>query len=548
MKKFKNIVMILVLLLSLGGLVFGIFTIKRNMNHPSEMSSNVEVPEKPSAEEPPEKPADEMKKHDEMQQQSMTNISTTDYLVLGVFSLIFSLDLMYLILSKLNSVDAFAGSKKIVFVLGLLVLTGLLVFASIYVINNNFNKVEEKNGNNETLSYSGNTVFNTSTTENEKEYSSTTSNQNAVLVSGEVDVNISNSSLNKTGDSNSGDNASFYGINSGILAKDKAKLHIDNMTITTDAKGANGVFNFGGSATTNNTSGDGTTITITNSRIKTAKDNSGGIMVTGGGNISAVNLDIETSGVSSAAIRSDRGGGTIDVTLGSYKTAGAGSPTIYSTADINVSSATLVSTASEGVIIEGANSINLNKVTLVDTNEKLNGQSTTYKNIFIYQSMSGDAKEGSATFKSTESMITTNKGDTIYVTNTKATIELTKNTFINNDSEGNFIRIQKDSWGKSGSNGGDVTLTLTEENIKGNIVVDSISTLNMTLNKSSLETTINNKDEAKSIVLNIDKDSKLKLTGDTYITDLVDEDITYSNIDLNGYKLYVNKKELKKDA
>ena len=34
--------------------------------------------------------------------------------------------------------------------------------------------------------------------------------------------------------------------------------------------------------------------------------------------------------------------------------------------------------------------------------------------------------------------------------------------------------------------------------------------------------------------------SKIKLTGDSYITSLEDDDTTYSNIDFNGYKLYVN--------
>lgn len=34
--------------------------------------------------------------------------------------------------------------------------------------------------------------------------------------------------------------------------------------------------------------------------------------------------------------------------------------------------------------------------------------------------------------------------------------------------------------------------------------------------------------------------SKIKLTEDSYITSLEDDDTTYSNIDFNGYKLYVN--------
>lgn len=34
--------------------------------------------------------------------------------------------------------------------------------------------------------------------------------------------------------------------------------------------------------------------------------------------------------------------------------------------------------------------------------------------------------------------------------------------------------------------------------------------------------------------------SKIKLTEDSYITSLEDDDTTYSNIDFNEYKLYVN--------
>ena len=74
--------------------------------------------------------------------------------------------------------------------------------------------------------------------------------------------------------------------------------------------------------------------------------------------------------------------------------------------------------------------------------------------------MSGDADEGTASFTAKDSTITTNKGDTIFVTNTKATISLTNNKIINNDSTGAFLRIQSGKWGRSGSNGGDVTLNV----------------------------------------------------------------------------------------
>lgn len=373
-----------------------------------------------------------------------------------------------------------------------------------------------------------------------EEFTSTNSDENAVLASGNIKATLSNIKVTKTGDSDGGDSTSFYGTNSAILAKGGAQLTIKNATITTDATGANGVFSYGGSATTSNSSSDGTTVNISDSTITTSKDNSGGIMTTGGGVMNAENLTINTAGTSSAAIRSDRGGGTVTVDKGTYKTTGKGSPTIYSTADITVKNAKLVATASEGVVIEGKNSVTLENVDLTDTNNTLNGQSTTYKNIFLYQSMSGDADSGEALFNAKDSTITTNKGDSFYVTNTSATINLENNTIVNNDSTGNFLRIQKDSWGQSGSNGGVVTLNMSKQSASGNIVVDSISSLTMKLsNGSSFKGAINS-ENAGEVDLVLDKTSTITLTGDTYVKSLTNADSSNSNINTNGYKLYVN--------
>ena len=198
------------------------------------------------------------------------------------------------------------------------------------------------------------------------------------------------------------------------------------------------------------------------------------------------------------------------------------------------------------MVIEGKNSVTLENVKLTDTNNTLNGQSTTYKNIFLYQSMSGDAANGNAVFTSSNSTIITNKGDSFYVTNTTATINLKNNTIINNDSTANFLRIQKDSWENSGSNGGTVILNLTNQKVNGNIVVDSISKLTMNLtNNSSFIGSINENNEGE-VSLVLDKTSTITLTGDTYVKSLSNADSTNSNINLNGYKLYVGGKEYKK--
>ena len=431
--------------------------------------------------------------------------------------------------------------KYIITITVLVIILGIFWFL---IISNNRSS-SEKTNNISNTSYNGVKEITTNEKITEGEYTSTSSDENAILVSGDIDVTLSNITVSKTGDSDGGDNTSFYGTNSTILAKDGANLTIKNATITTDANGANGVFSYGGSATTQNSTSDGTTINISDSTITTSKNNSGGIMTTGGGIMNATNLTINTSGISSAAIRSDRGGGTVTVNKGTYKTTGQGSPTIYSTADITVKNAELVATASEGVVIEGKNSVTLENVKLTDTNNTLNGQSTTYKNIFLYQSMSGDADNGEAIFTAKDSTITTNQGDSFYVTNTKATINLENNKIINNDISGNFLRIQKDSWGNSGSNGGTVTLNLTNQKIGGNIVVDSISKLIINMTEESTFTGAINTSNEGEVSLALDNNSKITLTGDTYLESLTNEDSSNSNINLNGYKLYVGGKEYK---
>ena len=427
----------------------------------------------------------------------------------------------------------------------LIIILGVLWFLIITDNNNSNSNNTNKHsqGSNSSISYSSPKEITNDEDITSGEYKSANADENAILISGIVKSTLSNITIEKTGDSDGGDNTSFYGTNSGILAKDGAVVTLKNVTINTNATGANGVFSYGGSATTNNSSSDGTTINISDSTITTLKGNSGGIMTTGGGTTNAKNLTVTTNGQSSAAIRSDRGGGTVNVDGGTYTSNGVGSPAIYSTAEITVKNAKLISTTSEGVIIEGKNSITLENVELTDSNIK-NVKSKTYKNIFIYQSMSGDASVGVATFTAKNSTITTNNGDSIYVSNTSAVINLENNKFINNDSNGYFFRAQKDSWGKEGSNGGKATLNLTNQEINGNIGVDEISSLVMNMKSSSFKGMFDAKEGDVKVTL--DKTSTITLTGDSYITILDNEDSSNSNINLNGYILYVNGVELTK--
>ena len=70
----------------------------------------------------------------------------------------------------------------------------------------------------------------------------------------------------------------------------------------------------------------------------TNTDNSGGIQTTGGATTNASDLTVETSGNSAAAIRSDRGGGTVNVDGDSYTSNGYNSPAVDNNAIVTIDS------------------------------------------------------------------------------------------------------------------------------------------------------------------------------------------------------------------
>lgn len=355
--------------------------------------------------------------------------------------------------------------------------------------------------------------------------------EHAITADGES-ASYSNIKVVKTGDSDSGDEADFYGDNAAIFATNGATLDLSEIVVDTNGTHANAVFSYG----------EGTTVNISDSYIKTSGNCSGGLMTTGGGTMNASNLTVETSGNSSAAIRSDRGGGTVNVDGGYYSTSGTGSPVIYSTADITVSDAQLTSTASQGVVVEGKNSVTLKNVTLnADNNTKNSDKSDWYQAVMIYQSMSGDAAEGLSSFTMEGGTLTNENGDIFFVNNTATEIRLTNAAIVNNDGEGYFLRAAAAGWGSEGSNGGQVSLYAAQQTINGDMLIDDVSNLNLYLSDgSTFNGAINSDGQAGEVYVEITDGSKWTLTGDSYITSLTcDAD----SIDLNGHKLYVNGEE-----
>lgn len=362
-------------------------------------------------------------------------------------------------------------------------------------------------------------------------FTSVKDDENALRVTNMAEVTLTGILIQKSeGDTSSTENSDFYGQNAGLLATDGARAALTSVSVTTSVTGGNAVVSYG----------DGTAVSLTDSTVRTTGDHSGGIHVAGGGKLTAWDVDVETQGNSSAAIRSDRGGGRLTARGGRFVTNGAGSPAIYSTAQIAVTNALLTANRSEAVVVEGHNSVTLTDCTVSgnmqgtygpDSGENLHG-------VMLYQSMSGDAEEGWSCFRMTGGELATLAGDLFYVTNTDCTIELSGVALM--PADGCLLRVEGNSgergWGTQGDNGGRCTFNANGQALAGTIRVDGISSLELTLSDgTTFEGTINPDGQGGEVHVTLAGGCRWRLTADAYVTSFTGD---LSCVETNGYTLY----------
>nr|MCR5331000.1 carbohydrate-binding domain-containing protein [Lachnospiraceae bacterium] len=350
--------------------------------------------------------------------------------------------------------------------------------------------------------------------------SSTGSDENAAHVSNGATVNFNGLTIDRTSsDSSGGDNASFYGVGAAFLNTD-GTAYINGGSITTDSQGGAGVFSYDKGVTY-----------VKDLIINTNQDTSGGIHAAGGGTLYAWDVTADTKGGSSAAIRSDRGGGTMVIDGGSYTASGSGSPALYCTADITVNDATLTANGSEGLCLEGLNTVRLFDCEL-NSNMPENEQNDTTWSVILYQSMSGDSEVGEGAFYMKGGSINSSNGGIFYTTNTESRFYLSGVDIKGADDCEYFLRCSgnanKRGWGSSGSNGADCSFTADGQVMKGDIIWDSISKLDLYMeNGSSLTGAIIDNESASGsgsadgyAALYIDETSTWTVTGDSRLSSI----------------------------
>jgi len=332
-------------------------------------------------------------------------------------------------------------------------------------------------------------------------------------------LNLLNCTLTKTGDGSSGDNSSFYGNNSSIYAGgSNAVINITNCSVTSSSKGANAVFAYNG-ATINVD-----TITIDNSLAV-----SRGLHCTYGGTIVANCVDITTRSETSSTIATDRGGGTVTVNGGTATAKGNNSAVLYSTGTITATDLTGVSELGEIAVVEGDNGV------IIDGCTMTSGSSN--RALMMLQSGSGDAEGTNAYITVNNSTLNVTGSSTPLCevpTLNNGTLTLTDVTL--SVPSGILMYVDYNTqWSTYGGNGRLILQTTQDSwSYTGNVDADSYSNVYVTVGENvTWNGTNDNDDNAASSTVTVNSGGIWNLTGNSYVTTLVNN----GTINKNGYTL-----------
>ena len=237
----------------------------------------------------------------------------------------------------------------------------------------------------------------------------------------------------------------------------------------------------------------------------------------------------------SGGVATDRGGGNISVDGGTISIEGSGSPIVYSTGDIEVSDVTGTASESQLVGMEGLITVLIRNSTLSSSQTGKTASDPVADGVIIYQSTSGDAESTTgeaATFQAVDSKLSSaiQSDSMFYLTNTSADVVL-KNTEL--DFASSAARLlyaagnDANNWGQAGSNGATVKFTGIGQQLAGDVVADTISSVDLHLTEgttwagaASIEQNAAGSTSDAPMTVNIDGSSQWTVTADSTVSSL----------------------------
>ncbi|MUU08556.1 MAG: hypothetical protein EP148_01385 [Dialister invisus] len=331
-------------------------------------------------------------------------------------------------------------------------------------------------------------------------YTSDKADENALRVPMAY-ITAPNAQITKAGDSTDVDSSRLYGQNAAFLATHGGRAAMTGAHISSSGIGSTGAYGYSKS----------TYISLKDSSVVTTGNNSAGTAVSARAMMKVENSTVSTTGDSSPAIMIADGGGILIADGGSFTTSGAMSQGIYSKGDVTITNASVNALNAKAAVLKGNNTITLSGTIL-------EGKETTDAvpyNIVLFSDEKDIGTMGTQHFDVRGGSLISHKGGMFYVTATHGKISLSGTAITMDAPAANLITVAgndgANGWGTPGRNGGHVELVADNQVLTGNISVDSISNINMTLKNNS---TFNG---MISIVPNAEGGEKYKTNADVFI-------------------------------
>lgn len=537
-KKFHFIFLIASLLL-----IVGCITINQNTtsyakeriitelnNTPIEELQNIETPE-------------EITEGETVVEEETNSYKLTELAIIIITTIIIIACILNIIITKLGTrslIESLSTPKSLIYYSFFLIILSSIIpaYSIIKTDANVLNGSETKARNEKSIAI----VEIEEDKENKDLKEESNNNDTSVIqVSNGATYTATNLELSKiSGTSTDIESSMYYGLNSAFIVKDNSNVILNNSSITTKSDYSTAFF----------ATGMSTTATLTNVSLSTENKNSNGLSISESSSINASKVNIITKGEQSAALKTITNNSEIIIDDSTLITEGSNSPIFEIKGKVEATNILATSTNSNIAVLENSSSLSIIESELTTASYNIDEKLSSV--FFLYKSNSKTASNdsGSSDLTIKDSKITINKDSNVYktapifyITNTSSVINIT-NTDIDYGSN-TLIKVSKnEKYGDTEDNGGEVNFTATDQSLKGNIVVDEISSIRFNLNNSSYKGQINGNNESKNVHVTLDKKAEWTLTGDSYLNTLTIQngriDRLARYIKSNGYNIYYN--------
>lgn len=537
-KKFHFIFLIASLLL-----IVGCITINQNTtsyakeriitelnNTPIEELQNIETPE-------------EITEGETVAEEETNSYKLTELAIIIITTIIIIACILNIIITKLGTrslIESLSTPKSLIYYSFFLIILSSIIpaYSIIKTDANVLNGSETKARNEKSIAI----VEIEEDKENKDLKEESNNNDTSVIqVSNGATYTATNLELSKiSGTSTDIESSMYYGLNSAFIVKDNSNVILNNSSITTKSDYSTAFF----------ATGMSTTATLTNVSLSTENKNSNGLSISESSSINASKVNIITKGEQSAALKTITNNSEIIIDDSTLITEGSNSPIFEIKGKVEATNILATSTNSNIAVLENSSSLSIIESELTTASYNIDEKLSSV--FFLYKSNSKTASNdsGSSDLTIKDSKITVNKDSNVYktapifyITNTSSVINIT-NTDIDYGSN-TLIKVSKnEKYGDNEDNGGEVNFTATDQRLKGNIVVDEISSIRFNLNNSSYKGQINGNNESKNVHVTLDKKAEWTLTGDSYLNTLTIQngriDRLARYIKSNGYNIYYN--------